>query len=122
LLGVPPGVIEVRQQPPRGVVVHVRIEVNRDVARLSGQVEQLVVLEPVLPPRRRRTAVHAPILSQPHRQATRSWKLFCLSSTDRPAKTYREPRMHPRVAIGPATVLAVIAAIVGRSGFGRPRL
>jgi hypothetical protein len=67
LLGVLPGVIEVRQQPARGIVVHVRIEVDRDMAGRSGQVEQLVVLEPVLPPRLRRTAVHAPILSRPHR-------------------------------------------------------
>jgi len=64
LLGVVPGVVEVRQQPARGVIVHVRIEVDRDVAGRSGQVEQLVVLEPVLPPRQRRTAVHAPILSR----------------------------------------------------------
>src|SRR6266550_1185437 len=59
LLGVPPGLVQVRQQPTRGIIVHVRIEVDRDVAGRSGQVEQLVVLEPMLPPRLRRTAVHA---------------------------------------------------------------
>src|SRR6185312_13405501 len=68
LLGVPPGLVKVGQQPARGILVHVRIEVDRDVAGRPSQAEQLVVLEPMLPPRRRRTAVHAPILSQPYRR------------------------------------------------------
>src|SRR6478609_5397898 len=37
LLGVPPGLVKVGQQPARGILVHVRIEVDRDVAGRPSQ-------------------------------------------------------------------------------------